>query len=154
MDFLPHDVFNISWASSCTVTSTLIIVTMDKINIVCVKSFSSMWFLQYYQQLSLHPPHYYFCFCFYVENKIYKMCIGMYLCKILPPQQFQTTVCVCVCVYVYIYIYIHTYHHQSVLPKGKSFIANAGIQAAVLPKAGLPPQTKEPRNQDCSFARD
>ena len=39
------------------------------------------------------------------------------------------------------------YHHQRVLNKGRPFTANAGTQAAVLPKAGLPPQTQEPRLQ-------
>ena len=39
------------------------------------------------------------------------------------------------------------HHHQSILPKGRSFTASAGTQAAVLPKAGLPPQTQEPRVQ-------
>ena len=42
-------------------------------------------------------------------------------------------------------IYSHR-HHQSVLPKGRSFTASAAT-AAVLPKAGLPPQTLEPRLQ-------
>ena len=37
--------------------------------------------------------------------------------------------------------------NMSVQPKGRSFTANAGTQAAVLPKAGIPPQTKEPRLQ-------
>ena len=43
------------------------------------------------------------------------------------------------------------YYHRkiniimSVLPKGKSLTASAGTYAAVLPKAGLPPQTQEPR---------
>ena len=40
------------------------------------------------------------------------------------------------------YLIIH--QHQSVLPKGRSFTANLGTKAAVLPKAGLPPQTQEP----------
>ena len=35
--------------------------------------------------------------------------------------------------------------HQSVLSKGRSFTASAGTKAAVLPKAGLPPQTQKPR---------
>ena len=35
----------------------------------------------------------------------------------------------------------------SVLPKGRSFTANGETQAEVLPKAGLPPQTQEPRLQ-------
>ena len=35
----------------------------------------------------------------------------------------------------------------SVLPKGRSFTASAGTKVTVLPKAGLPPQTKEPRLQ-------
>ena len=41
----------------------------------------------------------------------------------------------------------HSYytHYQSVLPKGWSFTASAGTQAVVLPKAGLAPQTQEPR---------
>ena len=34
---------------------------------------------------------------------------------------------------------------NSVLPKGRSFTASAGIKAAFLPKSGLSPQTKEPR---------
>ena len=34
-----------------------------------------------------------------------------------------------------------------VLPKGRSFNASGETQAAVLPKAGLPPQTQEPRLQ-------
>ena len=38
-------------------------------------------------------------------------------------------------------------YHQSVLPKGRYFIASAGTKAAVLPKAGLPAQTQEPRLQ-------
>ena len=38
-------------------------------------------------------------------------------------------------------------YHQRVLPKGKSFTASAGTYAAVLPKAGLPPQGQEPRLQ-------
>ena len=38
-------------------------------------------------------------------------------------------------------------HHQSVHPKSRSFAASAGTTAAVLPKAGLPPQTQEPRLQ-------
>ena len=33
---------------------------------------------------------------------------------------------------------------MSVLPKGRSFTASAGTQAAALPKAGFPPQTQEP----------
>ena len=37
-------------------------------------------------------------------------------------------------------------HHQSVLPKCRSFTASAGTKAAV-PKAGLPPQIQEPRLQ-------
>ena len=36
------------------------------------------------------------------------------------------------------------HHHQSVLPKGMS-TANSGTYSEVLPKAGLPPQTQEPR---------
>ena len=45
---------------------------------------------------------------------------------------------------------IHCYgyhHHLSVLPKGRSFTASLGTKAAVLPKAGLPPQIQEPRLQ-------
>ena len=38
-------------------------------------------------------------------------------------------------------------NHQSVLPKGRSLTANLGTKAAVLPKAGLPLQTQEPRLQ-------
>ena len=40
---------------------------------------------------------------------------------------------------------IEYHRHQSVLPKGRSFTESAGILAAVLPKAGLPPQIQEPR---------
>ena len=42
---------------------------------------------------------------------------------------------------------VNTYHHhyQTVLPKRRFFIANAGTLAAVLPKAGLPLQTRGPR---------
>ena len=36
----------------------------------------------------------------------------------------------------------HHHHHHSVLPKGRSLTASAGTKAAVLPKAGLPPQTQ------------
>ena len=36
---------------------------------------------------------------------------------------------------------------MSVLPKGRSFNASAGTKAAVLPKAGIPPQTQETRLQ-------
>ena len=36
-------------------------------------------------------------------------------------------------------------YHQSVLPKGRSFTANAGTKVAVLPKAGIPLQIQEPR---------
>ena len=36
-------------------------------------------------------------------------------------------------------------YYQSVLPKGSSFTANSGTKTAVLPKAGLPSQTHEPR---------
>ena len=36
---------------------------------------------------------------------------------------------------------------MSVLPKGRSFISSTGTKAAILPKAGLPPQTQEPRLQ-------
>ena len=39
----------------------------------------------------------------------------------------------------------YNYHHQSVLPKGRSFTASGETYAAVLPKEGLPPQTQEPR---------
>ena len=42
---------------------------------------------------------------------------------------------------------VNNHHHQSVLPKGKSISASAGTKEAVLPKAGLPPQTQEPRLQ-------
>ena len=35
----------------------------------------------------------------------------------------------------------------SVLPKGRSFTANSGTKAAILPKGGLPLQTQEPRLQ-------
>ena len=38
-------------------------------------------------------------------------------------------------------------HHQSVLPKVRFFAASAGTNVAVLTKAGLPPQTQEPRLQ-------
>ena len=41
---------------------------------------------------------------------------------------------------------ILSYHHH-VLPKGRSFTSSAGTYAAVLLKAGLPPQTEEPRLQ-------
>ena len=37
------------------------------------------------------------------------------------------------------------HHNQSVLPKGRSCTAGEITQAAALPKAGLPPQTQEPR---------
>ena len=37
--------------------------------------------------------------------------------------------------------------HESVLPKVGSFTASAGSKPAVLPKAGLSPQTQEPRLQ-------
>ena len=40
----------------------------------------------------------------------------------------------------------HNHHHQSVLPEGR-YTTSAGTQAAVLPKAGLPPQTQESRLQ-------
>ena len=47
-----------------------------------------------------------------------------------------------------IYNHHHYHHHQpSILPKGRSFTANSGTKAAVLPKAGLPPQTQESRLQ-------
>ena len=41
------------------------------------------------------------------------------------------------------------YHYQiiSVLPKGRSSTASAGTKATILPKAGLPQQTEEPRLQ-------
>ena len=38
-------------------------------------------------------------------------------------------------------------HHQSVLPKGRAFTASEGTMVAVLPKAGLPPQTQDTRLQ-------
>ena len=41
--------------------------------------------------------------------------------------------------------------HQSILPKGRSFTASTGIQAAVLPKGRSSTQTQEP---GCSFTRD
>ena len=41
----------------------------------------------------------------------------------------------------------YVYHHHSVLPKGRSFTASEGTKSAVLPKAGVPPQTQEPRLQ-------
>ena len=41
--------------------------------------------------------------------------------------------------------YFH--HQQGVLPKGRSLTASAGTKAAVLPKAGLAPQTEELRLQ-------
>ena len=41
----------------------------------------------------------------------------------------------------------HDHHHQRVPPKGRSFTASAGTKAAVLQKAGLPPQTQELRLQ-------
>ena len=37
------------------------------------------------------------------------------------------------------------YHHESVLPKGRAFTASTGTKAAVLTKAGLPPQAQEPK---------
>ena len=42
-------------------------------------------------------------------------------------------------------------HHQSILPKGRSFTANSGTKAVVLLEGGLPPQV---RNPGCSFTRD
>ena len=39
-------------------------------------------------------------------------------------------------------IHLQCHHHQSVLPQSRSFTGSAGTQADVLPKAGLPPQTK------------
>ena len=42
---------------------------------------------------------------------------------------------------------INNNNYQSVLPKGKSFTENEKPRLAVLPKAGLPPQTQEPRLQ-------
>ena len=45
----------------------------------------------------------------------------------------------------------HHHHHQNVLPKSRSFTANAGTKAVYLPKAGLPPQTW---SQGSSFTRD
>ena len=49
---------------------------------------------------------------------------------------------------IYIYKdYITLHYHQSVLPNGKSFTANSGTKAVILPKAGFPPQTQEPRLQ-------
>ena len=48
----------------------------------------------------------------------------------------------------WIMIFIFGNHrHQSVLPKGRSFTGNPGTKAAVLLKAGLPPQTQEPKLQ-------
>ena len=38
-------------------------------------------------------------------------------------------------------------HHQRVLPKGRSFTASAGTNAEFLLRAGIPPQTQEPRLQ-------
>ena len=54
--------------------------------------------------------------------------------------------------YQYYYYYYLKNHHQSVLLKGRSFIASAGTKVAVLPKAGLSPQSQEPRLQFCSKA--
>ena len=42
---------------------------------------------------------------------------------------------------------MHYHHHQSVLPKGRSFTASAGTKDADLLLAGLPLQTQEPRLQ-------
>ena len=39
------------------------------------------------------------------------------------------------------------HHHQCVLPKGRPLTASAETQAAVLPKAGFPLQTQDPRLQ-------
>ena len=53
-------------------------------------------------------------------------------------------------IYSYITDYCRTHihhHHQSILPKGRSSTASAGTKAAVMPKAGLPPQTQESRMQ-------
>ena len=52
---------------------------------------------------------------------------------------------------IYIYMYVHHYnhhhHHQSVLPR--SFTANSGTKAAVLPKMQV--FHRKLRNQCCSF---
>ena len=42
---------------------------------------------------------------------------------------------------------LYKLYHQSVVSKGRSFTASPGTRIAVLPKAGLPPQTQEPRLQ-------
>ena len=44
-------------------------------------------------------------------------------------------------------LYNDHHYHKSVLPKYRSFTASAGTQAAVMPKAGLPPQNQEPKLQ-------
>ena len=44
------------------------------------------------------------------------------------------------------------HHHQSVLPKGRSFTISEGSKAAVLAKADLPPETQEPSLQFCTKA--
>ena len=46
-----------------------------------------------------------------------------------------------------LYIYIYIIIIMSVQPKGRSFTASGETYAAVLPKAGLPPLTQEPRLQ-------
>ena len=55
------------------------------------------------------------------------------------------------CVYIYEHKFnlclILYHHHQSVLPKDRSYTASAGTYTAVLPKADLPLQTQEPRLQ-------
>ena len=48
---------------------------------------------------------------------------------------------------LYIIYHHHHHHHQYFLPKGRSCTACAWIKVAVLPKAGLPLQTQEPRLQ-------
>ena len=53
----------------------------------------------------------------------------------MPDTSIDVCECVCVCMFVYIIIII------IVLPKGRSFTASA----AVLPKAGFPPHTQDPR---------
>ena len=42
---------------------------------------------------------------------------------------------------------LYLLHHQSVLSKGRSFTASKETKAAVLPKAGVPPQNQKPRLQ-------
>ena len=42
---------------------------------------------------------------------------------------------------------LNIHQHHSALPKDRSLSANAGTKAVVVPKAGLPPQTQEPRLQ-------